>query len=1096
MHTKDNGGFMRRFLIPISVIILLMAGQAFSEEARLLRFPDVHGDRVAFMHAGDIYLAPRAGGHATRLTSHEGLELFPKFSPDGSKIAFTGQYDGDMSVYVMPIDGGEPTRLTFHPGIQRTSERFGPENIVLGWHPDGDRVLFRSRKEPSDWWDGRAYLVYLNGGMPEALPMRAAGFTSFSPDAHKVAYCPTFRDFRTWKRYMGGMAQDVWIFDLDAMTSQKITDWDGTDNMPMWYQGKIYFNSDRTGKLNLYCYDTETAETRQVTQFAEFDVRWPSLGPDGIAFENAGYLYVLDLPSEKLNKLEITITTDQPSMRTEFVGVSDKVGDFHISPDGNRAVFSARGEIITVPKKEGNTRNLTNSSGANDRDPKWSPDGKWICYTSDESGEEELYLISQDGKLKTRVTTDGRCHKYESAWSPDSRKIVFSDKNLALYYVDVETRTLTQIDKSDRNEIRSYSWSPDSKYLAYDKRLENRISALFVYSFEDHQIHQITPGTSNDFSPAFDPDGKYLYFLSERNFNPLLGSYEFEYVNTAITDIYLILLSSTDKSPFEPESDEVNVGAAKDKDTTSAKEKNAESVKVKIDFDGIYHRQVQFDLPSGNYDALDAISGAVFYTSEPFYGLDGKIGEEEPVLHKYDIKEKKDYRFAEGLSGYTFTYDGKQMLVRKGSDYHIVTTSGEKIDIEKNKLDLSKMEMRLDRQAEYRQMFDNVWRMERDFFYDAAMHGVDWQAVGERYRTLLPYVAHRFDLTYLLGEMVGELSCSHTYIGGGDMPKIEQSQTGLLGVEFAVDKASNRIKIARILPGENWDKKLRSPLRDPGVDVADGNYLLAIDGHEITADDNPYAFTVNCVDRTITLTVNSKPEMKGARNVTVRPIESEEALRYYTVVEDTRKYIDSVSNGKIGYIHIPDMDSYGLIRFAKMFYYQLRKPGLIIDVRYNGGGFVSGLILERLRRVVKAMGSSRNFAVGPMPGDGVNGHMITLMNQFSCSDGDYFPYFFREYHLGPLLGKRSWGGVIGIRGYRPLIDGGYYTAPEFGIYGLGGQWIMENVGVVPDIEVDNLPDRLAQGYDDQLDKAIEYLLDKIKTEPRTLPGRPQPPNPR
>jgi len=1087
---------MYKRLLLVLAIIMLLASQAFSEEARLLRFPNVCGDRVAFMHAGDIYVAPRAGGHATRLTSDDGLEFFPRFSPDGSKIAFTGQYDGDMSVYVMSVDGSEPKRLSYHPGIQRTSARFGPENVVMGWHPDGKRVLFRSRKEISDWWDGRAYLVGLDGGIPQPLPMKVAGFTSFSPDGHKVAYCPIYRDFRTWKRYKGGMAQDVWIFDLDSLTAEKITDWEGTDNLPMWYQDKIYFNSDRTGTLNLFCYDTKTAQTRQVTQFTDFDVRWPSLGPDGIAFENAGYLYVLDLPTEKLNKLDIDITTDELSMRNEYVSVSGMVHDFDISPDANRAVFSARGDIYTVPKKDGNTRDLTNSSGANDRDPNWSPDGKWLCYTSDESGEDEIYLISSEDKSKTRLTTNGNCRKYRTGWSPDSKKIVFSDKNLALYVVDIGTKAMTEIDKADRNEIRSYSWSPDSRFLAYHKRLDNGISAIYIYSFDDKKVHRVTPGTTNDFAPEFDPDGKYLYFLSERNFNPMLGSYEFEFINTAITDLYLILLSADEKSPFEPESDEVKVGASEQADTSSSETKPKAPVKVTIDFDGIYDRQVAFNLPSGNYDGLNAISGAVFYHSQPFYGLDGKIGEAEGVLHKYDIKEKKDSRFAEGLSGYAFTYDGKKVLARKGPEFHVAETSGEKIDLEKNKLDLSKMEMYLDRRAEYRQMFDEVWRMERDFFYDPNMHGLDWKAVGDKYRALLPYVSHRYDLTYLIGEMIGELSCSHTYVGGGDMPHVKLSQTGLLGVDFAVDTVHNRIRIDRILPGENWDEKLRSPLQDPGVDVRKGDYLLAIDGHELTAGDNPYAFTVNCVDRTITLTVNSKPDLKGAHEVTVKPIASEEALRYYVSVDDAARYVDSLSDGQVGYIHIPDMDSWGLIRFSKMFYHQVRKPGLIIDVRYNGGGFVAELILERLRRTVLAMGASRNFAVGPMPGDAVNGYMITLLNQFSCSDGDYFPYFFRECKLGPLMGVRSWGGVIGIRGYRPLVDGGYYTAPEFGIYGLNGKWVMENIGVEPDIEVDNTPTRLARGYDDQLTRATEYLLNEIKTNPKTLPGRPQPPEPR
>jgi tricorn protease len=474
----------------------------------------------------------------------------------------------------------------------------------------------------------------------------------------------------------------------------------------------------------------------------------------------------------------------------------------------------------------------------------------------------------------------------------------------------------------------------------------------------------------------------------------------------------------------------------------------------------------------------------------------GKVGEGETVLHKYEIEKQKDHRFAEGVSWYAVSPDGKKMLVRKGIGYHIAETSGEKISLEGNSLDLSNMEMLVDREAEYRQMFDEVWRMERDFFYDKEMHGVDWDAMKKRYQVLLPHIAHRYDLTYVIGELIGELACSHTYVGGGDKPTIPSSEVGILGVDFEIDSQNDRIKITRILRGENWNEQLRSPLLDPGIDVKEGDYLLAINGQELSADINPYSLTVNTVGKLLNLTVNDKPEMEGAKTVAVRPLASEEALRYYNWVEDRREYVDSVSDGQIGYIHLPDMDTQGLVKFAEMFYHQIRKPGLIIDVRYNGGGFVSGLILERLRRVVKAMGMSRNGGVSPAPGAGLNAHMITLLNEFSCSDGDYFPYFFREYDLGPLLGKRSWGGVIGIRGYRPLLDGGYYTAPEFGIYSLDGEWIMENVGVEPDMEVENLPDRLALGYDDQLDAAIEYISEKIQEDPKVLPPLPPPPEKR
>ncbi|HUV31453.1 MAG TPA: S41 family peptidase [Acidobacteriota bacterium] len=1088
---------MRLHLLTLTAL-LVWSGTLLADEARLLRFPDVTGDKVTFVYAGDIYVVSRGGGQAIQLTTHEGLELFPKFSPDGSAIAFTGQYDGDWSVYVMPVIGGEPVRLTYHPGIQQTSERFGPENVVMGWHPDGSRVLFRSRRETNDWWDGRAYLVSVTGGLPEPLPMAVAGFTSFSPGTDKVAYCPIHRDFRTWKRYKGGMAQDVWIFDLNSFEAEKITDWAGTDNMPMWHGDKIYFNSDRTGTLNLYSYDVPTGELRQVTSFTEYDVRWPSLGPDGIAFENGGYVYVLDLPSEAQHKLNISLTTDRHAVRPEFAGVSDRVIDYDISPDGKRAAMRARGDLFTVPAKEGDVRNLTASPGANEAYPRWSPDGKWIAYFSDATGEDELYLTSHDGAETVQLTTGGDCHRFDPVWSPDSRRLAFSDKNLKLHCVDIETKKVIEIDRAKYNSIRDAAWSPDSRYVCYSKDVDSRISAVFMYAFDDNTVHQVTPALTNDYSPVFDPDGKYLYFLSERNFNPILSSYEFSMVYNAIDNLFLIVLDADTPSPFAPRSDEVTPTEEKsvEKESEKAKPDKESGVKVKVDFNGIFDRQVAFDLPAGNYSGLAAVPGAVFYVSNPIRGLRGNVTQDERILHKYDLNERKRHEFLSGIGGYRLSADQQKAFIEKDSSFYIVSIEGSEADLKDKALDLSGMETRIDRPAEYVQMFNQVWRAQRDYFYDRNMHGVDWAKMRDRYAVLLPYVSNRFDLTYIIGEMVGELCCSHTYVGGGDYPSIPPSEIGLLGADLEIDHASDRIRIKRILVGENWDEQLRSPLREPGIDVKEGEYLLAINGEEITAATNPYALTENTVGKQITLTVNDRPTMSGAREVTIKPLASEETLRYFNWVEKRRRYVDSLSDGQIGYIHIPDMDDFGLVRFSKMFYNQVRRPGLIVDVRYNGGGFVSSLILDRLRRPVTAMGMSRNTVERPVSGTGLNAHMATLTNEFSCSDGDYFAYFFRHYGLGPLIGTRTWGGVVGIEGFDPLVDGGYYTVPGGTIYTLDGKWVMENIGVEPDMKVENRPDRLARDYDDQLDRAIEYVKAKLKEDPKTLPPLPDPPTPR
>ncbi len=1091
---------MKRFGISL-FLVLLLTGTALAEEARLLRFPDVGTDLVAFVYAGDIYTAPRQGGQAIQLTSDPGLELFPKISPDGSKIAFTGQYDGVWAVYVMPITGGQPQRLTWHPGIPRASERFGTDYIVLGWSHDGRQVLFRSGREATDLWRGRVYRVGLDGGLPEALPMTEAGFTSLSPDGGKVAYCPIYRDFRTWKRYKGGMAQDVWIFDLTTFDSKKITDWVGTDNMPMWAGDQIYFNSDRTNTLNLFAYDTTSGLTRQVTKFDEWDVRWPSLGAGGVAFENAGYVYVMDLPGEELHKLSIQISGDRHRIRPELISVSDNIRDLDIAPNGKRVAFEARGDLFTVPAKEGNTRLLVTGSSSAISSPKWSPDGKWLAYLSDKTGEEQLYLTAHDGSSTIALTNDRIGPRHDLEWSPDSRMLAFTDLPGNLYYLDVESKVTSKVDSSDQAYLGAVAWSPDSRFIAYNKVLDNRMRTIFVYSLDDQSVHQVTAGLSNDYSPAWDANGKYLYFISERNFNPILSRYEFEFANQAIQNLYLVVLQADGESPFEPGDDEAvsEDSSAKPDEDDSAKgkdRKKSETPSVRIDWEGIFDREVAFDLPAGNYGWLSAADDAVFYISSPIRGMRGNVTHDERTLHKYSIEDRKDSEFAAGIRFYRIAADGKTMLVTKRGDYFLCSTRGKKADFDDGRVDVSNMKAEVDHAAEYVQMFNQVWRGERDGFYDPNMHGVDWQKIHDKYAVLLPYVSHRFDLTYIIGEMISELACSHTYTGGGEMPRPSGNDVGLLGVDFQIDRGANRIRIAKILEGENFDPDLRSPLLEPGVDARAGDYLLAIDGAEVTAAMNPYRMLQGTIGKEITLTVNGRPSMQGARTITVKPIRNEQELRYFDWVQHNLHYVDSVSHGQIGYLHIPDMDSYGLYRFTKMFYNQFLRPGLIIDVRWNGGGFVSGLILERLRRTVAAMGKGRYGKADRDPGGGILAYQVALQNQFSCSDGDIFPFMFQQYKLGPTMGMRSWGGVIGIEGFNRLVDGGYFTIPGFGMYDLDGNWVVENHGVEPDIELENLPGRLVEGYDDQLDAAIQHILKLQQEKPLTLPEVNGPPSPR
>ena len=994
--------------------VFLMSATGFAEEGRLLRFPDIHGDKIAFVYAGDLWTVNSQGGTASKLTNHAGLEFFPKFSPDGKELAFTSQYDGQMNVYVMPAEGGEPKRLTYHPGAQ-TSERMGYEDMVLDWFVDGSKILFRSRRETVSDWVGMLYGISPNGGMEETLPLPEGGLTSFSPDGKKIAYCRTFRDFRTWKRYKGGMAQDVWIYDLKTYDLERVTDYDGVDHFPMWYKDRIYFVSDRTGASNIFCYDLISKQTRQVTSYTDYDVKWPSLGPDAIVFEKGGYLYVMELPSERVQKVKAELNSDRIVARPEFVKVSENVQDYNLSPDGKRAVIGARGEIFTVPAEKGNTRNLTNSSNAHEKYSSWSPDGKWIAYVSDKSGEDEIYIVPQDGREREiQLTFEGKAYKYIPIWAPDSKKLAFADKNLTLYYVDIDSKKTTQVEKAKRWEIRDYNWSPDSKWIAYAKPMENQFSAVFLYSLGQGRNYQVSTGFTNEGEPTFDPQGKYLYFFSNRDYNAVMGNFEGSFVYNRTTKIYAVTLKKDTPSPFAPQSDEAEVGKKEEKkDEDEKKDKGKEDEKeklVEIDLEGITERQVGFPISAGNYFGMRAAEGKVLYLSGASGGLSGPGDPEKTNLHNFDMEKRKDNEFMADVEGYDISFDGKKVIYKKEKQLGIVEAKTEgSAKIGDGSLNLSGMQAKVDHKQEWSQFFNEAWRLERDFFYAPNMHGLDWDQIKEKYGQMLSNVAHRSDLTYLIGEMIGELVCSHTYVGGGEYPEFKKVKTGLLGIDWEADSSSGHYRVKKILKGENWKEELRSPLTDPGIDVKEGEYILAVDGEPLTLSLNPYSPLVNKVDKTVTLTVNSKPTLKGSRQVTVKPIENEGELRYYNWVENNRLKVEKATDGKVGYVHIPDMGGNGLNWFVKQYFPQINKEGLIIDVRYNGGGFVSEMILERLRRLIVGMGSSRNAQDYPYPGAAFYGHMVCLLNEYSASDGDYFPYFFREYKLGPLIGKRTGG---------------------------------------------------------------------------------------
>jgi tricorn protease len=1102
-------------LVLIFFLVVPLAISAEMPEGRLMRFPDIHKDKIVFSHAGDLWLVSSSGGEARRLTTDPGLELFPKFSPDGKWIAFTGQYDGNFNVYVMPAEGGQPKQLTFEPDIAPVPERMGPNNEVITWLPDSQHILFLSRRDTFNDWFGRLFTVSIEGGMPVRLPIDKGGLTSFSPDGTKIAYNRIFRNFRTWKRYTGGMHQQISIYDLKNNTYELVADDPHTSTYPMWHDDIIYFGSDRgpEHRINLYSYNLKTRQVKQLTDFKDYDVDWPSLGPDAIVFANGGYLYTFDLKSQKAKKLTVYLPGDRDLARSRWTNVAHYITDFDISPDGNRAVFTARGDIYTVPAKEGSIRNLTQTPGINEHYAAWSPDSKWLAYLSDRTGEDELYITPQDGMGKEiRITTDGRMTRMPPVWSPDSKKLLFADKDVRLFYVDVDQKTPVFIDQGKYNDITQYVWSPDSKWVAYAKQEENTNSTINLYSLVDKKITPATSSFNNSSSPSFDPDGKYLVFLSERDYNEVLGVYDFEFANPKADRVYLITLRADLPSPFAPRSDEAGKKTDESADKDEAKpgdkeKKEAEDVvkNFRIDLAGIENRVVAVPMAPENIMRVKAGKNGVYYSTGPINGLAGPLAGEEPAIHVYDLKERKDNVLVTGAIPFELSFDGSKLIYAGGAGgggeeevgprsqtFGIIDAkpSGTPHKVGDGALNLSSMEMRIDPPAEWNQMFNEVWRQERDFFYDTSMNGVDWAGERARYAPLLPYVADRYDLTYVLGEMIGELGNSHTYTGGGDYPDLHSVNLGLLGVDYELDAASGLYRFKKIYPGENWDASLRSPLTEPGVVVKEGDYLIAVNGRDLKAPHAPNELFVNTAGQNVTLTVNSQPSATGTHNIVVKPLSTEYPLRQLDMVNTNRRKVDQATGGRVGYIYIPDMSGEGLSQFVKQFFPQIRKQGLIIDVRYNGGGFVDQLIFERLRRVLAGMDSARNFASGTIPDVVFNGSMVCITNHYAASDGDIFSYFFKKYHLGPLIGTRTWGGVRGIRGYIPLMDGGYITRPEFSVYALDSQWVIENHGVEPDIEIDNRPDLVMKGQDPQLEKAIEVVMKAIQEHPKRLAPRP------
>lgn len=1076
-------------------------------QTKLLRFPDIRGDRVVFTYAGDLWTAPSSGGSAARLTSHPGVEVFGKFSPDGKWVAFTGQYDGDEQVYVVPTSGGEPRQLTFYPARGPLAPRWGWDNQVFGWTKDSKRIIFRSLRDSWSLPIARLFTVSVDGGPSTALPMPTAGSGDMSPNNDEIVYSPQSRDFRTEKRYGGGQANQLYIFNLNSNAAKRITEGPRATRDAMWIGDTIFFNSDRDGHFNLYSYSVPNGRTTQVTTSRSWDVRWPSSDNEGqIVYESDGELVVMDARSKKSTPIAINVPDEGNSRRPSRVSAANLIENVGLSPKGERALFAARGDIFTAPIEKGPTRNLTDSSGAHDKWPSWSPDGSQIAFISDKSGEEEIYLIPQDGsKPAEQITKGGSAMRYAPEWAPDGKRIAFSDKDGKLYVLTLADRKIVEVADSSRGQIRDYTWSPRGNFLAFTMPNQNQFASVFVWSANDSQLRRVTDDYFNSYNPAWDPQGNYLYFLSDREFAPQISNIEFNYATNRPTYIYAMALRKDVKHPFPPESDEVTVSktdeppksagppAEKPADAPAPAEAKPEAAPkppatMNIDFDGLSNRVARVPVGADNYVGLSVKTGHLLYVIGGA-GYYGRQGDRNASLRIYAIKDRKETTLVEDIRGYTLSDDGSKVLVAQGPGYSLydATPQGER-----SKKAVATTGLYVDRVPveEWNQIFNEVWRRYRDWFYVSNMHGYDWVALREQYKPMLKYVAHRSDLNYVISEMIAELTVQHAYIDGGDFQIPPRPRSGLPGARFELDQQSGRYRIAKIFEGDNSEDIYRSPLTEVGVNASVGDYVLAIDGEELKATDDPYRMLRNKADNPVQLTINKTPSMQGARTVSYRPLTDEQNLIYLDWVDRNREKVSKATNGRVGYLHVPDMGANGIREFIKWYYPQLKKEALIVDVRANGGGNVSRMLIERLRRKVLALNYSRTNDDASTYPDGVFiGPMVALLDENSASDGDIFPAMFREAGLGPLIGKRSWGGVVGITNRGQLIDGGVVNVPESGFASKTGEWIIEGYGVDPDIEVDNDPQSVIAGKDPQLERAIAEVMTKLKS-PVKLPPKP------
>lgn len=1112
---------MKKFALAAAAALLLFATltQAQSEKPLLLRQPTMNKTQIAFVYAGEIWTVNREGGEATRLTAGPGSKSNPSFSPDGSQIAFSAKYEGRTNIYVVSATGGFPRRVTFEAG----------PNIVAGWTIDGKNILYVSQRDSYTGGVASLYTIPATGGYAKALPLPMAYEGSYSPDGTHLAYRPIRSASSTWSHYRGGTSSAIWIANLADSSIERVPREDSVDGAPMWVGDTIYFRSDRNGPFTLFAYDTNSKNVTELIPNKGFPINNASAGPGGIVYEQFGSLHIYDFAAKAPHAVDIRITGDLEEARPHFENVAKHISYSAISPSGARAVFEAHGEVLTAPAEKGDIRNLTNSPAVEDRDPAWSPDGKSIAYLSDEGGEYALRIRAQNGMGDARTIKigDSPSFFYAPAFSPDSKKILLTDKRLNLWFVDLDKKaSAVKVDTDTYdNPQRQLNpvWAPDSEWIAYTKMLPSHLRAVFVYSLASGKSTQITDGLSDAEFAAFDKNGKYLYFTASTDIGPTTGWLDLSSAGHNVTrSVYVIVLRKDLPSPLAPESDEEKGPDAKsddskkdgkdadaksdskddakkdsrsdsdkkDKDKDKDKSKPEEPVKVTIDFDNISQRILALPIPAKDYVGLDAGKTGEIFIGENPPGADdgdGDGGGGGANVQKFELKTKKTEPFVSGIQAFSLAFNGEKCLYRQGENWFI-TGTGSAVKPGEGKLKLDAMEVWVEPRAEWKQMYDEVWRIERDFFYDPHFHGMNLDALKKKYEPFLAGVATREDLNYLFNQMLSEINVGHMYVAGGDFPEIKTIKVGLLGADYSVE--NGRYRFARVFNGENWNPQLRAPLTQPGVNVVAGEYLLAVNGREVHGTDDIFSFFQETAGKQTLLKVGPNADGAGSREVTVVPIDSDIPLRNRAWVEDNRRKVDELSGGKLAYVYLPNTAGAGFTYFNRYFFAQVGKQGAVIDERYNGGGSAADYVIEYLQRKLWNYWLTREGADFNTPVGGIFGPKAMIINEYAGSGGDYMPWLFHHVGLGPLVGKRTWGGLVGIYDYPPLMDGGFITAPRVAFFTTEGTWDVENHGVQPDVEIELDPKAWRSGHDLQLEKTVDILMKELEKNPPPAPKHP------